>query len=233
VPLLVRSWNVFHGNTDPPRRRGYLHEIVRLATADRPDVLCLQELPIWSLPLLGSWSHMHTETAVARPPLWPGALAAWVTRLNQGLFRSAISGQANAILVQPNHVVEDLGKRTISDPRRERRVVQAVRLNRRIVLANLHATNAPPEVPRAEIERARLFVEGFARADDAVVLAGDFNVRRLELEGYSAPAEGVDHVFVRGAAATPLRVWPLERRVENGLVLSDHAPVELRLAELL
>jgi endonuclease/exonuclease/phosphatase family metal-dependent hydrolase len=231
VRLLVRSWNVFHGNADPPRRRGYLHEMVKLATADEPDVLCLQELPIWSLPLLGIWSGMQSEAAIARPPLWPGTLAAWVTRLNQGLFRSAISGQANAILVSREHVVDDLGKETISERGRERRVVQALRLNDRLLVANLHATNdfRQPEVPRNEVERARLFAEGLAHPGEPVVLAGDFNVRGIDLGGYSAPGDGIDHVLVRGAPASPLYVWPRERRVENGLMLSDHPPVELRL----
>jgi endonuclease/exonuclease/phosphatase family metal-dependent hydrolase len=234
VPLLVRSWNVFHGNAEPPRRRGYLREMVKLATADEPDVLCLQELPIWSLPLLGGWSGMQAEAAIARPPLWPGAIAAWITRLNQGLFRSAISGQANAILVKREHVVDDLGKETISERGRERRVVQAVRLDDRIVVANLHASNdfRRAELPRAEVERARRFVEGLARPREPIVLAGDFNVRRIELDGYSRPADGIDHILVRGAAVSPLHVWPHEERVENGLVLSDHPPVELRVDDL-
>jgi endonuclease/exonuclease/phosphatase family metal-dependent hydrolase len=233
VALLVRSWNVFHGNSDPPRRRGYLHEMVKLATVDEPDVVCLQELPIWALPVLGIWSGMQSEAAIARPPLWPGTVAAWITRLNQGLFRSAISGQANAILVSRAHAVEDLGKETISDRGRERRVVQALRVNDRLVVANLHATNdfRRPDVPRREVERARLFAEGLARPEEPVVLAGDFNVHRIELAGYSAPADGIDHVLVRGMASSPPYLWPRERRMENGLVLSDHPPVELRLGE--
>ena len=40
--LLVRSWNVFHGNTRPPGRGSRLQTMIRLATADQPDVLCLQ-----------------------------------------------------------------------------------------------------------------------------------------------------------------------------------------------
>ena len=52
--MLVRSWNLFHGNTLPPGRRSRLEEMVRLAIADRPDVLCLQEVPLWSLRQLGS-----------------------------------------------------------------------------------------------------------------------------------------------------------------------------------
>src|SRR5205814_7724800 len=47
--VLIRSWNVYHGRSHPPGRRAYLEAAVRLATADRPDVLCLQELPLWSL----------------------------------------------------------------------------------------------------------------------------------------------------------------------------------------
>lgn len=234
MPLLVRSWNVFHGNTQPPGRRGHLREMVDLAVADGPDVLCLQELPVWSLPLLGAWSDMQSEAAVARPPLWPGALASWITRLNQGLFRSAISGQANAVLVRRDHAVEDLGKRTISQRGRERRVVQAVRIDGRLVLANLHATNdfRRADVPRAEVERARAFAESLARAGEPILLAGDFNVPSIALDGYSPAGEGIDQILVRGTPATRLRVWPRERRVANGVVLSDHAPVELWVGEL-
>jgi hypothetical protein len=28
MSLLVRTWNVFHGNADPPRRRGYLQAML-------------------------------------------------------------------------------------------------------------------------------------------------------------------------------------------------------------
>ena len=47
--MLVRSWNLFHGNTSPPSSAVYLEEMVRLACADRPDVLVLQEVPAWAL----------------------------------------------------------------------------------------------------------------------------------------------------------------------------------------
>ncbi len=97
--LIVRSWNVYHGNADPPRRRGYLHEMVRRASADEPDVLCLQEVPVWALPRLDDWSGMRAVVAVTRLPLGPKAVAGWVTRLHQGMLRSAVAGQANAVLV--------------------------------------------------------------------------------------------------------------------------------------
>ena len=55
---------------------------------------------------------------------------------------------------------------------------------------------------------------------------GDFNLRRPVLPGYSAPGPGIDHVLVRGVVARPLVTWSRELRVQNGAVLSDHAPVE-------
>jgi endonuclease/exonuclease/phosphatase family metal-dependent hydrolase len=232
VSILVRTWNVFHGNADPPRRRGYLQAMLELASADRPDVLCLQELPVWSLLRIDDWTGMHPVRVVTRAPLWPGAVSAWTTRLHQGLFRSALAGQANAILVGRSHEVEDLGHKRISDPVRERRLVQAVRIDGHVVFANLHATSDSrrPEVPRAELERARVFAEAVARPGDSVVIAGDFNLPHPRLQGYSEGTDAIDHVLVRGARASLPVIWPIERRVHHGLVLSDHAPVELTLA---
>jgi len=48
--------------------------------------------------------------------------------------------------------------------------------------------------------------------------------------GFSAPAgKGIDHVLVRGAQAGPEETWPRERRRVGGRLLSDHAPVEVRI----
>jgi len=203
--------------------------MVELASADSPDVLCLQEVPVWALPRIDDWSGMARFGVVTRPPLWLGPLSKWVTRLHQGLFRSGLAGQANAILVAPRHTATDLGHEKISDDGRERRVVQAVRLDAlRVVVANLHASNdfANPSVPRAEVDRALAFVERTASARDALVLAGDFNLRMPRLEGFSEPGDGIDHVLVRGAPADRVVAWPRERRTVDGIVLADHAPVE-------
>jgi endonuclease/exonuclease/phosphatase family metal-dependent hydrolase len=72
------------------------------------------------------------------------------------------------------------------------------------------------------------------------VLAGDFNLtadRSATLRdlagdewGFSRPGPGIDHILVRGAAATPLRRWPDEQRAHGGRLLSDHAPVELEIS---
>ncbi len=174
---------------------------------------------------------MQVRAVVTRLPLGPSALTGRVTRLHQGLLRSALAGQANAVLVSPAHEVEDLGHERISDRGRERRLVQGIRVAGLGVVANLHATNdfEDPRVPAAELGRARAFAEAAALPGEAVVLAGDFNLRRPALAGYSASGPGIDHVLVRGAAAGPLVTWSRERRMQNGFVLSDHAPVELEV----
>jgi len=233
VPVLVRSWNLYHGNAKPPDRHSHLQEMIGLATADRPDLLCLQEVPLWALPRLARWSGMRGRWVVTRPPFLPAWLGGAITRLNNGLLRSAIAGQANAILLTPE--LEALGHHSlrIDENRREPRWCHAVRLDA-LVVGNLHASNdfRRPELVAAEILRAERFVAELAGALPAV-LAGDFNLRAESLHeppGWSALGPGIDHVLVRGLPAEPLSVWPEERRRQNGLVLSDHAPVEVRLS---
>lgn len=230
--LLIRSWNVFHGNTVPPGRRSHLEEMIGLATADRPDVLCLQEVPLWALPRLHPWSGgMTARWAVARRPWLPAWLGGWITRLNQGLFRSAIAGQANAILMRPPLAVREHRELQLTGGRRERRVCHVVRADG-LVVGNVHATNdfRHPDVPAGEIRRAAGLVRETAQAGDTLVLAGDFNLRARDLPdlaGWSELGPGIDHVLVSGAAVEPLVVWPeARRRGAGGKLLSDHAPVE-------
>jgi endonuclease/exonuclease/phosphatase family metal-dependent hydrolase len=230
--LLVRSWNVFHGNASPPDRRSRLEQMVRLGTADRPDVLCLQELPVWALRRLADWSGMTARWVVTRQPRLPEPLAGALTRLHNGLFRSAVAGQANAILLARTLEPRSHRSLRIDDGLREPRYCHAVGLDG-LVIANLHATNdfRDPRVPAAEIVRAEAFVADFAGARPCV-LAGDFNLRAEQLADlleWSERGRGIDHVLVRGLAASALATWPEERRRQNGVVLSDHAPVEIRV----
>jgi endonuclease/exonuclease/phosphatase (EEP) superfamily protein YafD len=126
----------------------------------------------------------------------------------------------------------------------ERRVAQAVRValpdGRTALVGNLHATSYPPDdrLPEAELRRAAEWVDGLARPEDVVVLGGDLNQRvgtsslleELGGEGYSAPGPGIDHILVRGAELErPLTHWPDERRLLEGRLLSDHAPVEVTI----
>lgn len=229
--MQIRSWNLFHGNADPPTRRGYLRAMVELITADRPAVVCLQEIPLWALGRLDEWSGMQCFPGVARRPRLPGSGGRALTSVHLGLFRSALVGQANAILVATELAAADLGSLQVSEEGRERRIVQAVRVDGLGVVANLHLTNqlARPEVPLAELGRARAFVEALAEPDEAVVIAGDLNVGAPMLEGYSGPGPGIDHVLVRGRPAGPIVVWAKEQTTHGRVVLSDHPPVELTL----
>jgi endonuclease/exonuclease/phosphatase family metal-dependent hydrolase len=200
--------------------------MIELVCRDRPGVVCLQELPVWGLERLEGWSGMQVFPAVARRPRVPGRIGPPVTRLYHGFFRSALVGQANAILVAPELEAEDLGLLQISHRGLEPRVVQAVRVADRLVVANLHAST-DLVAARAELERARSYAEGLARPGEAVVLAGDLNLVSPHLAGYSEPTSGIDHVLVRGAPASDALVWPPERRERSGRLLSDHAPVEV------
>ena len=162
MSLVVRTWNVFHGNALPPRRRGYLREMIELACRDQPDVLCLQELPVWGISRLDEWSSMQSFAVVARAPRVPGPIGVRVTRMNQGFFRSAFVGQANAILVGRSLEAEDRGHLQISDPGRERRLAQAVGVAGSFVIVNLHA-NHGDEVAQMEVERSQAFAEAASR----------------------------------------------------------------------
>ena len=204
--MLIRTWNVFHGHTETPQRHAYLREAVELAVGDDPDVVCLQELPAWSLSRLGSWTPYAAATALAEPPsLGPipttAGISRWVTSLNVGVLRSAFAGQGNAILVSPRwQLLEE--HVCVLNPRRfrraqaewlslglvarlawagERRVCQVVRLSdasRSLLVANLHATSYPPDerMADAELLRAFVYVDGLAQPGEPVAVAGDFNV---------------------------------------------------------
>lgn len=226
---LVRTWNVFHGNADPPVRRCYLRAMVALAVADGPDVVCLQEVPVWALGQLREWSGYRAFGAVARPGIRPRRTWGWVTRQWQGVLRSAVTGQANAVLVRPDRGAGELAAVQVSDGRRERRVVQVVRVDGLGVVANMHLTQRAPEIALAELGRARALAESSARTSEPVILAGDLNVAAPHVEGFSRPGPGIDQILVRGRDLDPLEVWPRARRVQNGVVLSDHAPVDARL----
>jgi endonuclease/exonuclease/phosphatase family metal-dependent hydrolase len=197
--VLVRSWNLFHGNTVPAGRRAYLDEMVSLATADDPDVLCVQEVPAWALP----W--FTVADLAAAPSLGPLPIPAVVGKLltapNRGLFRSLFAGQGNAIQIGPRlrvlrhdvQVLNPRGFRTAQSASlgldgimrlawaKERRVVQAARLlhddGRTLAVANVHCTSSrDSRIPAVEVERAARFAIDCSEHGDIIVLAGDFNV---------------------------------------------------------
>jgi hypothetical protein len=234
-----------------------VEEAVRLGADDQPDVLLLQELPLWALPELEGWSGMTAFTEVAaRTPL--GArLGGKITALHPGLLRSAVSGQGNAILLNPsfepfdNHALvlnprdfrrrQKVGLEAQLAWARERRMLQAVRVRlpdeRRMLVGNLHATHYARNafVAGLELRRATEFFLALTQPEEIDVLGGDFNVRADALRffvktGFSEPGPGVDHVLVRGASASSPETWPKERRRLDGVLVSDHAPLEVRVS---
>jgi endonuclease/exonuclease/phosphatase family metal-dependent hydrolase len=197
VGLLIRSWNIFHGRTHPPGRRLHVEDAIRLASADRPDVLCLQEVPPWALPRLHEWTGLQAFGDVTmRPSVGPLPIPADVGRrltdLDPVRLRAGLSGQANAILVSPelrailqrSLVLNDarfrgrqanrLGLGLLARLRwaRERRRCQALRLLRAdapdVLVANLHATSLRSDSRVADAEVLR--AASFA---DALAEGGD------------------------------------------------------------
>jgi len=150
--VIVRTWNLFHGNTVPPGRRAHLRQMVELITADRPDIVLLQEIPGWALPHIGAWANMQCSWARAKRPKLglfpiPATVGRGLTAPHHGVVRSGFAGQGNAILfpseatrreektitLNTNVFTEEHGKLFGLTPKqmvaweRERRVCQLVR----------------------------------------------------------------------------------------------------------
>jgi endonuclease/exonuclease/phosphatase family metal-dependent hydrolase len=199
--VLVRSWNLFHGNTLPVGRRRFVEQMVRRICEDDPVLVCLQEVPPFALGRLEGWAGRTAVGDVAMRPRIPGPLGVKLTDLHSGFIRSGVEGQANAILVAPgvevlHHEVVTLNPRSFRarESRRlglswrarfawavERRVCQVLRLRlhdgRVVLAANLHATSYPDKrIPDAELLRAATFVDALAQPAEPVILGGDFNV---------------------------------------------------------
>jgi endonuclease/exonuclease/phosphatase family metal-dependent hydrolase len=182
--VLVRTWNLFHGNTNPPHRAAYLREMVDLITADKPDVVCLQEIPSWALPKLREWTEMQVATSQARKSKFgpfpiPRTVGRALTAPNHGRFRSAFAGQGNAILFPKESLVREYKTITLNTNvfceergarfglnskemvwwERERRVCQVLQYElpdrTRMLIANLHATNQAKDLRLADAELRR------------------------------------------------------------------------------
>jgi len=221
MPVVVRTWNLFHGNADPPERRAFLREMVELVTADEPDVVCLQEVPLWAFPHLEAWSGMRAVCATgSRPRLGSARLGAWITELNHGLLRSALTGEGLAVLVSRACELEPLAPVAIGP----KRSLARARVDGMLVVC-FHVTGGA--VAREQFRRVVDSVGGEQR----VVIAGDVNLRPpYGLSGWSEPLAGsIDQILVRGLPSTQPVAWPAERRRVEGRLVSDHAPVELSI----
>ncbi len=186
--MIVRTWNLFHGNTSPPGRRAYLRKMVELITADRPDIVCLQEVPAWALPLIGQWAGMSSVWVQARRPRLgplpiPAGAGRGLTSPHHGITRSGFAGQGNVILfpreatiredksitLNTNPFCEERGRAFGLTPKqmvrweKERRVLHLVQYElpdrRRFLAANVHASHLPDtRLADAELRRGLNFV---------------------------------------------------------------------------
>jgi endonuclease/exonuclease/phosphatase family metal-dependent hydrolase len=237
VGLVIRTWNLYHGRTYPKTGHTYLERMVRLASLDAPDVVALQEVPLWALGRLERWSGMQAIWSVTVPGFL-GPIARWVTDIDPVRVRFTAAGQANAILLSPRFDVGD-DRTLVLNPDvkrlewirggRQRRVCQAVDVElegRPLTVANLHATNNS-EIARVEAGLAAAFVQDA----QTCILCGDFNVPAFAIPDFSPPIAGIDQILVRGLDfEAPSRAWPPERRRIGDGLLSDHAPVEAEVA---
>ena len=227
MALLVRTWNLYHGRTKPNSGHADVGRAVALVAGDEPDIVGLQEVPVWALRHLEEWSGMTAVPGLARRPLG-GPFARRVTALAPDVFRSALAGQANAVLVRRAHRVVGTPRAFHLNPRypRERRVCQIVDVEaagRRLRVANFHATAHDERQARKEVARVAELVAG----EDAAIVCGDFNVRALGLPGFSRPLPRIDQILARGLEfERGPEAWPTERRRLGERTLSDHAPVE-------
>jgi endonuclease/exonuclease/phosphatase family metal-dependent hydrolase len=215
MELDVLTWNLFHGRSIPPSRGELLEQFGDALASWQWDVALLQEVPPW----------------------WPGPLAerlradvrcVLTSRNSVGSLRRAVgrrrpellkanAGGCNAILVRGPGVLEHLTDRLRLLP--ERRMLQAVRLEGGVWVANVHLGGSLRECRQAAATARRW-------ADSApVVLGGDFNVHFLALDGFvAAGSHEPDHIFARGlTVARPPRVL-------SAGPLSDHRPVLARVA---
>ena len=90
-----------------------------------------------------------------------------------------------------------------------------------MTVVNFHIDGDPEQLDRV-----------LALAPERSIVAGDANLVAPVADGFSPPlADSIDQILVRGLELRDgPSAWPLERRIVDGRLLSDHAPVEAVVA---
>jgi endonuclease/exonuclease/phosphatase family metal-dependent hydrolase len=234
--MLIRTWNLDRGHTQPPGARNHVREMVSLITAGSPQVVCLQDVPAWALGSVGEWGQMQAVPARARRPhLGPLPLPATAGHLlsapHSGLLSPAFAGRGNVILIpreakvravktitlNTNVFCEErgaelgLGQKEMRRWERERRICHFVQYElpdrRRFLVATLHATSNPRDVRLADAELRR---------------ATNFVDRRAEVEEIVIVAGDFNVVRTQSATIAELESLPPESRWDDRGAHVDH-----------
>lgn len=216
----VLTWNLMHGRALPPARRDLLDEFTAAIGKWEWDVALLQEVPpSWPRELGGRLRGDHRQVLTSRNWLLPvrrSMAVRWPDLIKSN------GGGCNAILVRGGIASEHRTRRLCRLP--ERRWMHAVRIERfNVWVGNLHATVRNGAAARREAQDAAATLLRWS-GDDPAILGGDFNVRRLTLEGFQwAGGHDVDHLFVHRAGPEG------DTEVLERGRLSDHAPVRVQI----
>ena len=211
----VLTWNLKHGRAVPSAGRELFDEFSGALGGWAWDVALLQEVPQWWPPLLASRLDAEQRLVLTSRNAGLPVRRAIATRWPDAIKSNG--GGANAILVRGDAIAEHRVRRLCLWP--ERRWVHAVRLHGAGAwVANLHAGG-----PIRDAHLAAQYALSWA-GDAPLVLGGDFNIRRLTLDGVArAAGHEVDYVFVRG-----LQAEGAADVLDSGR-LSDHAPVAVTI----
>jgi endonuclease/exonuclease/phosphatase family metal-dependent hydrolase len=221
--LRVLTWNLKHGQAEPPAGRELAEEFAAALAGWSWDIALLQEVPPWWPAELGA--RLGAEPRRVLTSRNSGLPVRRVLARRWPDLMKSSGGGANAILVRGRAILAHRTLRLCRLP--ERRWLHAVRLGDGtgggVWVGNLHLTVRDAPAAHREAQMAAAGLRGWAAGEPAV-LGGDFNVRGLELAGFARAAEhDVDYVFARGltgeAAASV---------IDRGR-LSDHAPVLVTL----
>jgi endonuclease/exonuclease/phosphatase family metal-dependent hydrolase len=228
-PVLILSWNLFHGRSLPPTRHALLRQFAAQLAEWRWDVALLQEAPPWWLAELARAAGAERRRALTSRNALPALRRALAER-DPELIKSN-GGGCNAILAR-RPIAEHATLRLRTWP--ERRVAQLARLRDGTCVVNFHAST---RAALAEHELRRLWQRALDWAGgDPLILGGDLNLRAPRAPDAAAHVARchVDHIFVRGLAPVG-QAQALHRRVAldgRSVELSDHAPLRVRVGDV-
>ncbi len=216
--LRVLTWNLMHGRSVPPAGRNLLDDFATALRRWDWDAALLQEVPPWwprelAVRLDAEYRCVLTSRN-ALPALRRAAAERWPDVMKSN------GGGANAILARHDRIVAHRTQRLCRLP--ERRWAHGVQLGSGVWLVNLHAT-AHDETGAWRDGRLAAAATMQWAGDAPVVLGGDFNLRRPELNGFRhAAGHDVDHVLLGG----PVEAAGEPDTLKRGH-LSDHVPVAI------